>query len=133
MASSFDGETHWLDVGVVAGLLGTTKPKIVARALAGQFRYTDDGFGQPCLIAEVDIAPLRAAKLAKDRDKANRVRKPREKTPAQWEAHWARLANDNASKRRFGGAFTEHHLRMTLPHTPQPIPDPKTKKKSDQD
>ena len=125
----FDGETHWISVARVAQLLGTTKPKIQARALAGEFRFKDDRYGQPNLIAEVDIAPLRAAKLAAG--SAKPVSKPRTKSPRQQEAEWANMSARNASERRTGGMFQEHHLRMTLPNEKTRNVDPKAKKDSD--
>lgn len=132
----FEGETRWLDTSKAAYLLATTKPKIVARALAGEFRYIANRYGKPRLISETDVAaPLAAkravddAKLAAERanpkPKRERVYKPREKTPAQWEAHWARIAAKNASLDRAGGMFQQHHLRLTLPHEKAEILDPK--------
>jgi hypothetical protein len=80
-----DGDTIWLDIGLAASLLGTTRRKLVERAIAGEFRYQENKFGLPVRVAEPDVAPLRAAKLAAERAKA--PRKPRPKTPEQQEAN----------------------------------------------
>ena len=107
----------WLDIAAAASRLGTTRRKIMERAWAGEFRFQDDGNGMPIRVADADIAPLRAAKQAAEAAKA--AAKPRAKTPAQAEAEWARISADNARLAPRGGAFTGHHLRMTLP-----FPDP---------
>ncbi|MDB5575439.1 MAG: hypothetical protein JWR80_615 [Bradyrhizobium sp.] len=110
--AAFDGETHWLGVSAVAGLLGTTNRKIIERALAGEFRFKEDRFGLPGYVAEVDIAPLRAAKFVADR--AKKPPAPRQKTPRQLEAAWAKISAENAKAPR-DGPFTTAHLRHTLP------------------
>lgn len=107
----------WLDIAAAASRLGTTRRKIMERAWAGEFRFQDDGNGMPIRVADADIAPLRTAKLAAEREKA--PTKPRAKTSAQQEAEWAKISAEYARNASRGGAFTGHHLRMTLP-----FPDP---------
>ena len=110
----------WLDIPAAASRLGTTRRKIMERAWAGEFRYQDDGNGMPIRVADAEIAPLRAAKLAAEREKP--PAKPRAKTTSQLEAEWAKLSAENARSAPRGG-FTEHHLRMTLPFPELKKPD----------
>lgn len=135
-----EGETSWLDLARGAVLLGTTKPKIVTRAIAGEFRYVADPFGRPILISKTDIAAPLAAKWAADdarlaaerakpKPKRERVHRPRQKSPAQLEAEWAKISARNALNSRTGGMFQEHHLRITLPREDRPDPDPDPEKK----
>ena len=114
----------WLDIAAAASRLGTTRRKVLDRAWAGEFRYQDDGNGIPIRVADADIAPLRTAKLAAERAKAQAT--PRVKTASQLESEWAKLSADNALKRPRGGAFNEHHLRMTLPYPTLKKPDEPT-------
>jgi hypothetical protein len=111
----------WLDIPAAASRLGTTRRKIMERAWAGEFRFQDDGNGMPIRVADADIAPLRAAKLTAEREKIQA--KPRAKTATQQEAEWAKLSADRARASPRGGAFTEHHLRMTLPFPELKKPD----------
>ena len=103
----------WLDIAAAASRLGTTRRKVMDRAWAGELRFQDDGNGMPIRIANADIEPLRAAKLATERAKP--ATNPRAKTARQLESDWANLSAENARSSPRGGAFTEHHLRMTLP------------------
>jgi hypothetical protein len=107
----------WLDIPAAASRLGTTRRKIMERAWSGEFRFQDDGNGMPIRVADADIAPLRTAKLAAEREKM--PAKPRAKTSAQQEAEWAKISAKNARGASGGGPFFAHHLRMTLP-----FPDP---------
>jgi len=109
----------WLDIGATAKRLGTTRAKIIERATAGEFRFKEDIYGKPGWIAEPDVAPQRAAKLAADRQDA--AAPPRPKTKRQHEAEWAGMSADNASNHPRGGASNDHHLRMTLPFPDPPI------------
>lgn len=119
---SLDGETHWISVDLVAGLLGTTRLTIAKRALAGEFLSNEDAYRQPCRNAEMDIAPLRAARLAAERAKSARTLRP--KSAAQLGAEWSKISAQNARERRIGGMFQEHHLRVTLLHQNAKIIDP---------
>ncbi|OYU16451.1 MAG: hypothetical protein CFE37_00140 [Alphaproteobacteria bacterium PA4] len=76
----------WLDIDATAKRLGTTRIKIVERALAGEFRFLETKYGTPGWIAEPDIAPLRAAKLTADRDKAAALAVSRERGAKRREA-----------------------------------------------
>ena len=76
----------WLDIDTTAKRLGTTRTNIVERAVAGEFRFLENKYGTPGWIAEPDTAPLRAAKLLADRDKAAQLAVSRERAVKRKEA-----------------------------------------------
>ena len=91
------------------------------RAWAGELRFQDDGNGMPIRVANADIEPLRTAKLTTERAKSPTI--PRAKTARQLESEWAAISAENARSSPRGGAFTGHHLRMTLPSDLPKKPD----------
>ena len=107
----FDGAQHWFSIDRAAALIGTTAPRLDARARAGEFAFDADGDGNPCWFRQDDITPLHLAKLKSSREKAKRP--PCPKTSAQLEAEWARIAEANERARR-DGPFLNLHLRSTL-------------------
>lgn len=113
----------WLDIAAAASRLGTTRRKVIERAWAGELRFQDDGNGMPIRIANADIEPLRAAKLATECAKPPPT--PHAKTAKRLESEWAAISAENARSSPRGGAFTEHQLRMTLPFDLPKKPDQK--------
>ena len=98
----------WLDIATTATRLGTTRVKIVERALAGEFRFRENKFGTPGWIAEPDIAPLRAAKLEADRLKADK--------PLRRQSRWPTPAVKLPSGQQAGSAIsTKDQLSLPLP------------------
>ena len=109
----FDGVAHWFSIDRAAALIGTTVPKLDARARAGEFTFEGDEDGNPCWFRQADVTALHVAKRQAERTKAKRP--PRPKTAAQLEAEWARISEANAPIRR-DGPFVDLHLRLTLPN-----------------
>lgn len=109
----FDGAEHWFSIDRAAALIGSTAPKLDARARAGEFGFEADDDGNPCWFRQTEITPLHLAKLQAARAKAKRP--PRRKTLAQLEAEWAHIAEANDRARR-DGPFLNLHLRTTLPN-----------------
>lgn len=116
-----EGDILWLDIGVAATRLGTTRRKLGERALAGEFRYQEDAYGMPFRLAEADVAPARKAKLAADRAKAER--QPRPKTARQLEAEWARRSADNARETSGRAPVTAHRLDILMSQPKGSKPD----------
>ena len=111
----------WLGIAAAASRLGTTRRKVLDRAWAGEFRYQDDGNGIPIRVADADVAPLRTARLAAERAKAQAT--PRAKTTSQLKSEWAKLSASNVLKRPRGGASNDYQMRMALPYPMPKKPD----------
>ena len=112
----FDGEAHWFSLPRAAALAGMTKPELTRRALAGELAYQEDRYGRPAWFAAPEIIALQTAAKEVERTKMQRQesQKPRQKTPRQLEAEWARISRDRDEQRR-DGPFLDAHLRQTLP------------------
>jgi hypothetical protein len=114
LAARFDGKVRWFTLAYAAAALNTTKRELAARVLAGEFRFQEyDRFGAPMWVGEAEVTAARTAIQAPMRGKPA-IRKPRQKSPRQQEAEWAKISAANAKKVR-DGPFLDLHLRMTLP------------------
>lgn len=108
----FDGKIHWFDLPHSASLTGKTKRELGDLARAGKLQFKEDMYGNPYWFAEPEITEIRRAHFSRQEKSKPR---PRDATPEQLEARWAKISEKNAKKHSGSGLFTEHHLRMTLP------------------